>query len=175
MYRPIAIRPICIILLRLYLYRNDQRGVCVIAVSRGLCGAGSVTLPGSTLPSRSALGPNTRLAPTDTVRKGALHVGSPTPVVTGPYVSPARKLSRAETLMYFTAPIPLATISTAITLSAAFWPLLGLAWVAETIGSADMACLLAPLAWLGLGLSLAITGAVAKWLIIGRQHPSDTR
>lgn len=142
---------------------------------RGLCGAGSVTLPGATLPRGAALGPNTRLAGTDPVREGALHLGAPAPVVAGKYASPPRKLSVLENVLYFGAPLPLAALSTAITLSAAFWPLLGLARVAEAFGGAGVACYFTPLAYLGLGLSLAITGAVAKWLIIGMQHPSDTR
>lgn len=138
-------------------------------------GAGSVTLPGATLPHGAALGPNTRLGPADRVREGALHLGSPAPVVAGRYKSPPRELSRLERALYLAAPIPLAAMSTAITLSAAFWPLLALARAAEAAGGAGPACLLAPLAWLGLGLSLAVTGAVGKWAIIGKQHPSDTK
>ncbi|CAM9154206.1 unnamed protein product, partial [Sphacelaria rigidula] len=142
---------------------------------RGLCGAGSVTLPGATLPHGGALGPNTRLAGTDPVRERALHLGTPVPMVAGKYTSPPRKLSVLEKVLYFAAPVPLAAISTAITLSAAFWPLLGLAHVAEASGGAGMACFFTPLAYLGFGLSLAVTGAAAKWVIIGMQHPSDTR
>lgn len=82
-------------------------------------------------------------------------------------------------MLYFCAPLPLAAMSTAITLSAAFWPLLALARAAEAFAGEgfgdEVVCLLAPLAWLGFGLSLAVTGAVAKWTIIGKQHPSDTR
>ena len=132
-------------------------------------------LPGATLPEGSALGPNTRLAPTDPVRAEALHLGSPAPMVAGHYKSPPRELSPLERVLYFCAPIPLAVISTAITLSAAFWPLYGLARAAHDLGGAGTACFLTPLAWLGLGLSLAITGAIAKWTIIGKQHPSDAR
>lgn len=142
---------------------------------RGLNGAGSVTLPGATLPHGAALGPNTRLSSTDSVREGALHLGSPAPMVAGHYKSPARELSRLERVLYVCAPLPLAAMSTAVTLSAAFWPLLALARAAEALGGADMACFLAPLVWLGLGLSLAVTGAVAKWIIIGKQHPSETK
>lgn len=143
--------------------------------NRGLNGAGSVTLPGATLPHGAALGPNTRLGPTDPVREGALHLGSPAPVVAGRYASPPRELSRLERVLYVSAPLPLAALSTSVTLSAAFWPLLGLAKAAEALGGAGMACFLTPFAWLGLGLSLAVTGAVAKWTVIGKQHPSDTK
>ncbi|CBJ29686.1 non-ribosomal peptide synthetase modules [Ectocarpus siliculosus] len=142
---------------------------------RGLNGAGSVTLPGATLPHGAALGPNTRLGPSDEVREGALHLGSPAPVVAGRYASPPRELSRLERWLYLLAPLPLAAASTAITLSAAFWPLLALARAAEALGGPGVACLLTPLAWLGLGVSLAVTGAVGKWTIIGKQHPSDTK
>lgn len=134
-----------------------------------------MTLPGSTLPEEAALGPNTRLAPQDPVREGALHLGSPGLVVAGKYSSPPRELSVAEKVLYVGAPIPLAAVATAITASAAFWPLLALARAAVALGSAELACLLAPLAWLGLGFSLAMTGAAAKWIVIGRQHPSETR
>lgn len=143
--------------------------------NRGLCGAGSVTLPGATLPHGAALGPNTRLAGSDTVREGALHLGSPAPIVAGRYAPPPRTLSVLEKVLYFGAPLPLAALSTAITLSAAFWPLLGLSRAADALGGAGTAWFLTPFAWLGLGCSLALTGAAAKWLIIGRQHPSDTR
>lgn len=132
-------------------------------------------LPGATLPEEGALGPNTRLSPTDPVRKEALHLGSPAPMVAGHYKSPPRHLSPFERILYYCAPIPLATMSTAITLSAAFWPLYGLSIAARSLGGAGIGCLLTPLAWLGLGLSLAVTGTIAKWIIIGKQHPSDTR
>lgn len=93
----------------------------------------------------------------------------------GHYKSPPRELSRFERVLYVCVPIPLAAVSTAVTLSAAFWPLLGLARAAEALGGPGMACFLSPLAWLGLGLSLAVTGAIAKWTVIGKQHPSDTK
>ncbi|CAN0226808.1 unnamed protein product, partial [Laminaria digitata] len=146
---------------------------------RSLNGAGSVTLPGAVLPHGAALGPNTRLAATDAVREGALHLGSPAPVVAGRYQSPPRELSPFENVLYFGAPLPLAAMSTAVTLSAAFWPLLALARAAAALSRAgfgdEVVCGLAPLAWLGFGLSLGVTGAVAKWTIIGKQHPSDTK
>lgn len=140
-----------------------------------MIGAGAVTLPGVNLPDGAALGPNTRLAKGDAVREGALHLGSPAPVVAGRYKSPPRVLSRFERALYVIAPVPLAMISTWLTLSAVFWPLLGLSRAASVLGEAWMACFLAPLTWLGLGLSLVVTGAVVKWVIIGKQTPSDTK
>ncbi len=111
----------------------------------------------------------------DAVREEALHLGSPTPHVAGRYKSPPRELSWLERVLYVLVPIPLALTSTWLTLSAVVWPLLGLSWAAEALGEAWMACFLAPVAWLGLGLSLVVTGAVVKWVVLGKQIPSETK
>lgn len=149
--------------------------ILVHDIPRVLVGAGAVTLPGINLPNGSALGPNTRLAKGDVVREGALHVGSPAPVVAGLYKSPPRVLSKFERVLYVLAPVPLAMMSTWVTLSAVFWPLLALSRAAEALGEARLACFLAPLAWLGLRLSLVVTGAVVKWVIIGKHIHSRTK
>ncbi|CAM9583172.1 unnamed protein product, partial [Discosporangium mesarthrocarpum] len=157
---------------------------------RGLNGAGSVMLPGAILPEGAALGPNTRLSHADPVRSGALHLGAPEPVVAGRYVSPSRKLSLLEQFLYFTAPLPLAFFSSCVTINAGFWPMFGLAYIANKIeleaaeaGIGERAwwvvpggaSWLAPLVWLVFGVVLIATGAAVKWLIIGRQHSSSTR
>lgn len=149
--------------------------MCFTNKPRALVGAGAVALPGTTLPDGAALGPNTRLGKGDAVREGALHLGSPNPVVAGRYKSPPRVLSWFEWVLYLLAPVPLAMTATWLTLNAVFWPLLGLSRAAEVLGEAWMACFLAPFAWLGLGLSLVVTGVVVKWVIVGKQTPMDTK
>ncbi|CAN0020601.1 unnamed protein product, partial [Choristocarpus tenellus] len=142
--------------------------------NRGLNGAGSVMLPGATLPAGAAVGPNTRLSHDDPVREDALHLGTPEPMVAGRYVSPARDLSHLERFLYIAAPVPLSLLSASVTLNAGFWPLLGMAFIAKELEDIQ-AVWLAPLAWLAFGAVLIVTGAAVKWLVVGMQHSSITR
>ncbi|CAM9806510.1 unnamed protein product, partial [Phaeothamnion confervicola] len=149
----------------------------VTAGDRALVGAGSVMLPGATIPAGAALGPNTRLTVRDAMRSNALHVGcpgSPAPVAVATYRPPARALTAWERVLYIAAPLPLAALAMACIALAALPALAAMAILGVSWGS-PVACWAAPAVYLLFGTSLALASAALKWTTIGQQRPGVVR